>query len=285
MYQSLFAYLIALIVALLTGWSLPAETHPLLVAGAADLAGTLAIFGFSRLHDNSSLYDPYWSVAPMALAVYFGWLGWGGEAPPVRLLVVGGLVWLWGARLTFNFYRRWEGIDDEDWRYADFRSDYPKLYWPLSLAGFHLFPTVLVFGGCLTLYPAMTTGAAPLGWLDGAALLVTLGAIAIETVADEQLRDFLDADHPTGTIMDDGLWAWSRHPNYFGEVGFWWGLWLFALAADPSWWWTGIGALAINLLFIFVSLPLIEDRHAERRDDYTVHTERVSRLFLWPPRD
>ena len=58
MYHSLVAYLIALLVASLTGWSLPAETHPLVVAGAADLAGTLVIFGFSRLHDNSRLYGP-----------------------------------------------------------------------------------------------------------------------------------------------------------------------------------------------------------------------------------
>jgi steroid 5-alpha reductase family enzyme len=77
------------------------------------------------------------------------------------------------------------------------------------------------------------------------------------------------------------LWRFSRHPNYFGEILFWRGLYVFGLAADPSWWWTIIGSLGITLMFFFVSLPLIEGRQAERRPDYAKYARQVSVLVPW----
>ena len=77
-------------------------------------------------------------------------------------------------------------------------------------------------------------------------LLLHCGAIWIEARADKQLRRFVSGNPAPGAILSDGLWSLCRHPNYFGEMGFWWGLTLFGLAADPSWWWTGIGAVSIR---------------------------------------
>lgn len=75
--------------------------------------------------------------------------------------------------------------------------------------------------------------------------------------------------------MDQGLWARSRHPNYFGEMLFWWGIWLFALAAHPASAWTGAGALAITIMFHVVSLRLLETRMKERRPAYAARVRQL----------
>ncbi|MGM0555545.1 MAG: DUF1295 domain-containing protein [Myxococcota bacterium] len=278
------AYLVAIAVAIGVGSQLPSELHVIWRVAIADVAATAVIFAFSRIHDNSSLYDPYWSVAPVVIAGYFAWLGADAGAPELRIALAGGLVAIWGVRLTYNFFAGWSGLQHEDWRYRNFRRDYPRAYWIISFLGIHLFPTVLTFAGSLSLYPAMALEGRPLNWLDGVAALVTVGAIAIESVADAQLREF--ARHTDGTrIMEDGVWHYSRHPNYFGEICFWWGLWLFAMAAAPQYWWTVLGPVAITLLFVFVSLPLIDRRHLKKRPAYREHMRKVSGVIPWFRRD
>jgi steroid 5-alpha reductase family enzyme len=278
------AYVAALFAALAVGHALTGA-HPLLVALAADLAATLVVFAFSLALDNSSMYDPYWSVAPLPLAVYFALqpqrsLGDLGVRAWLSLALVG----VWAVRLTYNFWRGWRGLAHEDWRYVDLRNKTGRAYWLVSLLGIHVFPTVMVFGGCLPLYAALAPGARPLHLLDALAAAVTLLAIVIEAVADAQLRRFrLRRDRAPDEIMAEGLWAWSRHPNYFGEMAFWWGLWMFALAAGPGHAWTGVGALAITLMFQLVSLRLLDTRMLARRPAYAERMRRV-RAFLPFPR-
>lgn len=252
--------------------------HPLVVAGVADLAATLVIFAFSRGFDNSSVYDAYWSVAPLPIAA---WWAWGAPGEPVRVALVLALVSWWGVRLTWNWARGWGGLHHEDWRYVDFRTSHPRLYWLISLFGLHLFPTVQVFLGLLAVWVA-TVGPRPLGVLDVVGVIVTAGAILLETFADRELRAFRAGAGEPGRILDTGLWSWSRHPNYLGEVGFWWGLALLGLAADPGRWWCVAGAVSITAMFVFVSIPLLERRSLARRPGYAAHLRRVPALFPWP---
>jgi steroid 5-alpha reductase family enzyme len=264
----------ALAVALLAGLVVRGA-HPIYVAAVADVAATCAVFAFSFALRNSSFYDAYWSVAPFVIALYWAWLG-EPAVPVLRQALVLALVAAWGARLTFNWARGWTGLDHEDWRYARIRERTGALYWPASFLGIHLFPTLQVFLGCLCLWPALAVGARPVGWLDGVALLVTAAAIALEARADQELHRFRrDPARAPGEILDTGVWSLSRHPNYLGEMGFWWGLWLFGLAAAPGWWWTIIGPLAMTAMFRFASLPLIEQRMAERRPGWPEHAARI----------
>lgn len=278
----LIAYLAASAVAAGAGLLLRGE-HPLVVAAVADAAATVCIFCFTLAFDNTSLYDPYWSVAPIPLAAY--WLLHPASAggPPTRQLTVLALVSVWGVRLTVNWARHWEGLDHEDWRYVDVRGWAGRAFWPVSLMTLQLMPTALVFGGCLPIYVVMTRSR-PLGWLDALATLVTIAAIWIEAAADRQLRRFRRSRDGPFRILDTGLWAWSRHPNYFGEILFWWGLFLFALAASPSAWWVGLGPVAITLLFVFVSLPLMEKRLLARHPEHAERRQRTSAIVPWPPR-
>ncbi len=248
---------------------------------AADAAATVAVFVFSVVFDNSSFYDPYWSVAPMVIAPWLFATSMPG-VPIVRKLAVLVLVTTWGARLTWNWARGWEGLAHEDWRYVDMRKKTKRAYWIVSFVAIHMMPTIWVYLGCLALLPALATGTRPVGAIDLLALVVTAGAIAIETIADEQLRAFRRSGPSEGQIMDRGLWAWSRHPNYLGEMSFWWGLWLFGLAADPSAYVTLAGPLSVTVLFVFVSVPLLDRRSVARRPAYADHMARVPGLFPRP---
>jgi len=278
------AYVAALAVAVATAVSVPAQS-PLWIALWADLAATVAVFAFSRAFRNSSFYDAYWSVAPIAIALY--WIAAAdadADAPAARQGLVALVVVAWGVRLTWNWARGWGGLDHEDWRYVDLQRTTGRLYWLVSFGGIHVAPTLWVFLGCLPLYPALVTGTAPPGVLDLLALLVAGGAVWIEFQADQELHRFRTDPARTPTdVLDTGLWSLSRHPNYFGEMGFWWGLWLFGLAADPAWWWSGVGALAITLMFRFVSLPMIETRMLERRGAaFRAYQARTPLVVPWP---
>jgi steroid 5-alpha reductase family enzyme len=274
------AYLVALAVAWAVALAVGAGA-PIAAAAWADVAGTLAIFAFSMAFGNSSFYDPYWSVAPPWIALWFVAVG-PDDAATSRQGLVLALVFAWALRLTWNWARGWSGLAHEDWRYVDLRTSSPLPYWLTSLLGIHLFPTLQVFLGCLALWPALAS-ARPLGPLDALALVVTAGAIALEPLADEQLRAFRRRAAPC-EICADGVWAWLRHPNYLGELLFWWGLWLFALAADPAWWWSGVGALAITLMFVFASVPMLDRRSLARRPGYAEVCRRVPALVPRRPR-
>lgn len=143
---------------------------------------------------------------------------------------------------------------------------------------------MLVFLGCLSLHPALACSSRPLGPIDLLAALVTLGAIGLEATADAQLRAFVRSKPAPEAILSSGLWAFSRHPNYCGEVFFWWGLYLFALAADPAYWWAIVGPIAISCLFLFVSIPMIERRMLARRPAFAARMKEVSALVPWFPK-
>ena len=292
----ILAYALALLAGMATASAL--ATQPLwLRAAAADVVATLVIFVFSLLCDCSSLYDPYWSAAPLPIVL---WLALAPGSPPVdvpvlrRVLVVA-LVCAWGVRLTVNWVRGWRGFSQEDWRYVNLRHSTGGAYWLVSLLGLHLMPTVTVFLGLLPLFPALGHAAplspeaapAPLGALDVLAALVTTAALLIEAVADEQLRAFRREHPQSGPICTRGLWGRCRHPNYLGEISLWWGLFLFGLAAQPPTRAGGLlttavlvsGALWITLLFTLITIPMLDRRSLARRPSYREHMRQLPSLL------
>jgi steroid 5-alpha reductase family enzyme len=277
------AYLVAGAVALAVGIALRAQ-HPIAVVAWADVAATVVVFCFSFAYRNSSLYDPYWSVAPVPIALYWALATQMPGVVAFRQVLVIALVAAWAARLTANWARGWEGLGHQDWRYVDLQRKSGRAYWLVSFSGIHMFPTLMVFLGCLPLYAALAVGTAPLGILDALAAVVTAAAVLIEATADRQLRRFRAGERAEGQTLRSGLWAYSRHPNYFGEMLFWWGLYLFALAAAPGYWWTIVGPLAISVMFFTVSIPLIEERMQARRPDFAEQVRGISIVVPWFPK-
>ena len=277
-----FAYIVTLGVA--WGALEVLDESPLWNMFWADLAATVAIFVFSRLYKNSSFYDAYWSVIPPLIALYWTMAATAQGIDMTRAWLVVILVWLWGVRLTANWATFWPGLEHEDWRYGPIKTNAGKWNALADFSAIHLFPTVIVFAACLPIYAAVAMDARPLNALDYLAAAVTLIAILIELVSDIQLHRFLTHRKP-GEIMKTGLWALSRHPNYFGEWLFWAGLALFGLAAVPSaWWWVLPGAIAMLVMFLFASIPMIDKRSVERRPEYQAHMARVSGFVPWFPK-
>lgn len=276
-----FAYVIAHLAAWATvqavpGWSL------LAAVALADTVATIVVFVFSRAFNNTSVYDPYWSVVPFSIALWLATGPGGGDGLTARQGLLLAVIFVYAVRLTFNWARGWAGLSHEDWRYVDMRQKTGKAYWLVSFTALHFFPTVMTYLGCLPLYAALVEGRQGFWWLDLVAAVVTLAAVAIEGLADLQLRDFRRQAKP-GDICDVGLWKYSRHPNYFGELGFWVGLWLFGVAAGAPWW-TVAGVVAMVALFLGASIPMAEKRSLARRPHYAEHQRRVSRLVPWFPK-
>lgn len=250
----------------------------------ADLLATLVVFAASRIHRNSSFYDAYWSVLPPYLAVYW-WLA--ADAPGVsdgRAWLVLAVIAAWAIRLTGNWIYAFPGLHHEDFRYPLVRERAGRLEFFADLVGIHLVPTMQVFFGLLPVYAAVALPGRSLNWLDGVAVVVGLAAVALAFVADLQMYRFVRTRQP-GQAMDRGLWAWSRHPNYFGEISFWFAMGLFGLAASPGdWWWLLIGTVAMVAMFQAASIPMMEGRSLERRPSYQDVIDRVPRLVPRPPR-
>ena len=277
------AYVLAGAAAVGTGILFRSQS-PIVLVGLADLAATIVIFIFSVITGNSSMYDPYWSVAPVPIALF--WLlqpGSNGFANARHVLIFV-LLCLWAIRLTTNWAMQWRGLGHEDWRYRDIRKQTGVFYWPVSFLGIHLMPTVLVFLGSLALWPTLSDRNAQLTWLDVVAALVTLTAVLIEGTADWQMRRFRRRAGAAQQLIPPGLWSLSRHPNYFGEVLFWWGLYLFVPLAYPHFWWVIIGPLAILLLFLGTSIPLMERHLLAGHPTYAEYQKRVSAFFPWASR-
>jgi steroid 5-alpha reductase family enzyme len=187
--------------------------------------------------------------------------------------------------LTWNWAHQWQGIKHEDWRYRDLREKNPLWFWLIELVGIDVMPTVIVFLACLPLYPVLVAGTGHFCVLDMIACIITAGAIAIETIADRQLWQFTRQKTRSGEIMTKGLWAYSRHPNYFGEITFWWGIYLFGLAANAAYWWTIIGPASVTLLFTTVSIPLMEKRNLAGRPGYAAIIKQIPTLIPWFPKN
>ncbi len=248
----------------------------------ADLLATLVIFGFSRVHHNSSFYDAYWSVVPPLLLFY--WWAQSDGVDTLRFWLVAVVVLLWAVRLTANWVHSFPGLHHEDWRYPLLRDRAGRFEAVADLGGIHVIPTLQVFLGCLPMYVAVTRGGRDVGVIDAVAFVVGVGAVGLELAADTQMHRFVRERQP-GQVMDRGLWSWSRHPNYFGELAFWVSLALFGVAAAPGEsWWLLVGALAMLAMFLGASIPMMEERSLERRPQYQDVVDRVPMLVPRPPR-
>jgi steroid 5-alpha reductase family enzyme len=252
-------------------------------AFTADVIATLVVFVFSRAYGNSSFYDAFWSVIPPLLLVYW-WAAGPLGLDSVRCWLVAIVVGYWAIRLTGNWAYSFPGLHHEDWRYPQLRDGAGRWEFLADLFGIHLIPTVQVFLGMLPVYVAVTRPGDGLMWLSWLAFAIGIAAVTLELVADTQMHRFV-RDKKPGAVMDRGLWGWSRHPNYFGEISFWFALALFGVAAAPTdAWWLFVGVVAMVAMFLGASIPMMEKRSLARRPQYQNVIDRVPMLIPRPPR-
>ena len=275
----LLGYLTAVFICYLFG-SVFYGSNIILYAFILDTLTTIAVFLISMLVNNSSIYDPYWSIAPPVIFFYWLYAGDPGGGNLTRQIVIILLVLVWSVRLTWNWLRRWNGLIDEDWRYRNFRKQFPTTYWLVSFFAIHLAPTLIVLIACISVYPALMMIPGPLNSIDIIAGTLTIAGIVIEAISDQQLRRHLRKGREE-PFLSEGFWKYSRHPNYFGEILFWIGLFVFSLSSGHFIWWVIPGPVIVILMFAFVSVPMIDKRMLQRRRGYRDYYKKTSGIVPW----
>lgn len=254
----------------------------LLVIFILDIIATLFIFICSLVFRNSSIYDPYWSLVPIAMIIMYASKMKNLNNLFVIIIIV--IISLWGIRLTLNWGYTFKNLSHQDFRYDDLKNKHPKLWFMINLFGVHLVPTIIVFIGMLPAFqyvakftekpmPTLST------WF-GACIAVV--ATIIECVADCQMHHFKKNPQNQGKIINIGLWKNSRHPNYFGEILFWFGICIMGISFygdNGNTWVLIFSPIIVLLLFVTISIPMMEKRQLANKPGYKEYQEKTNMLI------
>jgi len=242
----------------------------------------LALWLLSLVIKDASIIDMFWAPGCWLVAfVSFVAASDPGFLAGLALM----LTTLWATRLGFYLINRNLG-KGEDARYASLR-DRKKPFWLWSLFGVFITQglAMLVITLPVQIAPALPADT-PLGIVGLLGVLVWLAGFLFETISDWQLARFKANPDNKGKILDTGLWAWSRHPNYFGNACIWWGLFLL-VAGTPVALWTVIGPVVMTYFLLNVTGAAFLENWMRRKDvsyDYDAYANRISSFFPRPPR-
>jgi steroid 5-alpha reductase family enzyme len=250
-----------------------------MLASAVALAAYMfALWALSVPLRDVSIVDPAWPLGFVAVS----WLAFAiGDGSSGRRLLLALLVSLWGARLGGYLIARKLRERREDPRYADMRSVRGAGFLAWSLGGIFLTQGALIFVVSLPVQGAAAR-AAGLGALDWIGVAVWVVGMFFEAVGDAQLARFKGDERNRGGIMREGLWRYTRHPNYFGDFAVWWGIYLVALSAGA--WWAIAGPAVMSVLLIRVSGRDLLEKRMRDRPGYAEYASRTSSFFPLPPR-
>ena len=240
------------------------------------VSATLIIFLFSNVHKNSSIYDPFWHVAPIPIVFY---IAKQSSLPTLELNLVLAAFLFWALRLTYNWYLSWNNLDHEDFRYIDLKNNNKYMAFINDLFGIHLIPTLIVNVSLYPIYVALNSES--LNELVYVGFVIIIIAVVIQYISDDQMRKFRKDESNLGKTMKYGLWKYSRHPNYFGEVTFWFGIYIFALASGLTTIWLLACPIVMLALFVFISCPMMDNRSLKRRSEYKEYMDKTPQLFMW----
>jgi steroid 5-alpha reductase family enzyme len=235
-------------------------------------------FVVSLVQKRNDVADVAWGLG-FVLCAWVSWIA--GPQTSVGFLVTL-LVTIWGTRLAWHIHARHVG-KPEDYRYAAWRAAWGKWFVIRSYAQIYLLQGALLY--CIAL-PVIVindtwSAAVPVGAIAGACIWAV--GFFFESVGDAQLRAFLRNPANRGKLMQEGLWKYTRHPNYFGEVTQWWGIWVIAGSFGGAWW-TVVGPFVITVLILKVSgVPMLEVK-MKQHPDFAVYAKRTSMFIPMPQR-
>ncbi|KAK4757506.1 hypothetical protein SAY87_018807 [Trapa incisa] len=262
--------------------------HPVLLANVLFFFNVNVLFWvIGHIQNRHWMISLYWTVIPILLVHYYA-------THPLaqynlwRSKIVILLTWVWAIRLNHNYLRRerWQWGAREDWRFTQMRAQYGKNWLWISFFGIYAAQQVFLIGVTLPLYVVHSVDR-PLNIWDYIAIPVAVTGITMAYLADTQLHDFIarnqklkELGKPVVLNLDEGLWYYSRHPNYFGEQLWWWGLVIFAWNLGQAW--TFVGSL-FNVLCLSYVTMLVEERMLKtphRTEAYSHYRKTTS---VWVP--
>ncbi|MGI2336250.1 MAG: DUF1295 domain-containing protein [Dehalogenimonas sp.] len=248
----------------------------LLLAAATILVYMTLNYLFAVWRRDNSLADIAWGPGFILVAAVTFFVS---DHETLRQFIVLGLVIIWGGRLALRIFHRNNG-KGEDFRYRKWRQDWGKNWALRSYLQVFLLQGIFMWLIAIPLVIINANSEMALGFWDFAGILMWLIGFMFETVGDAQLDAFLKQPSNRGRILDSGLWRYSRHPNYFGEVMQWWGIFIIGLTVADGW--VGIiGPLTITVLILKVSgVPLLEKSMAQN-PGFKQYQEKTSKFIPW----
>ncbi len=253
----------------------------LIITGAMTVILMAAIWLLSLKLRDTSIVDIYWGpgFAIIAWTVFLI-----GNTHSTRSLLIAILVTIWSVRLSILMIARHLTKTAEDPRYAAMRERGGDNFAYTSLLTVFGFQALLMWLISLPIQLGQLEPMAPNDFFATAmGTTIFLAGLAFETVSDQQLAQFKADPENQGRVLDTGLWAWSRHPNYFGEILVWWGLYVVALSNSNAWW-TIIAPILLTFLIVRVSGgALLDGMLSQTKPGYDEYMKRTSTLIPRPP--
>jgi len=242
----------------------------------------LVVWAISVRIRDASIVDIFWGAGFAGISLVGLSLGAGDFE---RRALVAALTVAWGLRLAAYLFVRNRG-EGEDSRYQSMRRRHGDRFAIVSLRTVFAFQGIMMLVVALPIVVAQSTSGAPLGALDALGAAIWACGLAFEAIGDIQLARFKGNPRNAGQVMDQGLWAWTRHPNYFGDFLVWWGIGLTAASAALPWpLVAALGPALMSFLLLRVSgVALLERRMKRTRPGYAEYAARTPAFFPRPPR-
>ena len=255
------------------------NVHYILSVLIADIVATVIVWTSGMMLKTVSTYDPYWSVQTLIIYIlllikFNNWnLG--------TILFIVPLA-IYTFRLTGNFIYTFNNLSYVDWRYKMLQEKTGKLYFLVSLFGICMFPTLVVYAASLPAFFFARDGG--FNYLELIGMILMLGSVILEFVTDFNMHKFRKNRKSKDEVISVGLWKYSRHPNYLGEISFWFALYLVYFVINLNMWYLFAGALVNLLMFIFISIPMEEKHMLSYKPQLKEYIKTTSMLLILPRR-
>ncbi|MEM8839881.1 MAG: DUF1295 domain-containing protein [Pseudomonadota bacterium] len=246
------------------------------------IAAFSTLWAMSLKRQDLGIIDIYWGPGFAVIGAVHLWLL---ESPTSGQIIFYLLTLTWALRLGGYLYIRHRLSHGEDRRYRAMRENGGQDFWWKSLFKICWLQAVIMWVVASPQHTGLSVSTAePNAILFGMGIMIALVGLAIESIADMQLYRFKQNRSNPDAICVEGLWRYSRHPNYFGEILVWIGFGLCGFALSGSYW-AFLGPALIIFLLIKVSGVALLDRHlSAAKPDYAAYASRTSALIPWPPR-
>jgi len=254
--------------------------HSILTSAIIILIYMTVLFIISIIKKDNSVADIGWGIGFIIIVVFN--TVYKNSLITAREIILLSMIIFWGTRLSGHIFFR-NKDKKEDFRYKKWREEWGKLFFIRSYFQVFILQGFFMLVISLPVFVIKSGDLKGIGILDILGIIVWLAGLIFEVVSDYQLHDFINnRKSKENKIMTDGLWKYSRHPNYFGEALLWWGPFLLCLNFD-----IGIVAIfspmTIDYLIMFVSgVPLLEEKYM-KKPEYREHAKKTNRFFpLFP---